>query len=679
MIRHLLAVIAFVIAASPAVAHDPNYELPWPLSAHPNPAWGLPENPGTHWMYTNSIYTWDYGSGAEPYRTNLWGPYTTIVTNGQQWTWPQSAGAVIQIHGSNTYSFDNGASGTMRLGGNGTAALPIFFVGCGANQSTNEADLPVLNRNNGLYFLGTWCGAYQFRVTNQTSGVRFIGSTSGWGTAITNCFIRDWYFRGQGTSSGSSHCVTTTGSSASMWNQNLLVYSCFGTRFGNYTNATENDSSFTLSGQFTTNIWYIANDTARFGGDSFRCGTNSEGVFVLETTTKGYIFADNVGWQNGENLHDTKEADSVIFVRNRGHEHGFITSGGGQAISTHYYGRHLYYLNNQIWDNGGAGHGFYFNGQTNEVWLVGNLAYSQTGRASYPDRGRGNFHFHNNTFVEFGNGIICSTTAAGSLVGSLVGSGNIVVDITSGIYLQVESSTVRATTSWKYNNFFSTTGGAVNIDWGATSAFGTWQAANPSQTGNVSVDPLFVNAAGGDYRIVEASPMRGLNVDDWQTTFRTEFQATWGYDPGEPVDYYGNPFNDDAGAFAYDSGATPPPAAPTGVNAVANAHDDVDVTWGNVTGEDEFRVYVSTTPSNEDPTLVTTTAANTLTATFDTLSEFTPQGGTTYYFTIRACSDAGGCSALSAEGSVTTPVFIPIATTGQGRAQNGSRLSKIGR
>lgn len=665
--------ILSILVPSLACAQD----LPWPLSAHPNPHWGLT---GSHMMYTNSAYQWNYGSGAENYRTNIYGPYTTIVTNGQTWTWPQPAGAVVQVIGPGVFNFVNNAS-VMKMGGEGTEALPIFFVGISPDGTTNN--MPIINRPGGVFYHAKWTLIEGFACTNNTF---FSGApnAASYANPIYEVAFRSNLFYGTGVATSSGRCITaSTGSgqgSDANYLSNILVYANTGARYGNYTNASQNDSCFSIFGEYCYNIWFGRNRADRFGGDTIRVGVN-ESDYIPDNllTSRGFFMWENESTENGENLVDMKQARDVLWVKNLGYNIGYIGSGGGQTISAHYYPRQIFDLNNIIYGNLGNGHGFYFSGQTNNIWVVGNLGYNQAGRAAYPDRVRGDFRFHNNTFVQWGNGIISARQTDAGEIDSIQGSGNIVVDISSGIYLQIESANVRADTLWRYNNFYSTTAGAVNIDWGTTVSLASWTNANPTMVGNVSVDPGFVNPAERNYRLVESSPMRGIRLDDWQTDFRNSYSNVFGYDPGTPVDYYGNPFANDAGAYAYDDGVTAPPDAPTGVNAVANAHDDIDVSWGNVTGEDEFRVYVSTTPGNSNPTLVTTTAANVLTATFDTLSEFTPQGNTTYHFTVRACSDAGGCSALSAEDSVTTPAFVPIATTGPGRAAGKTIISRFGK
>ena len=97
-------------------------------------------------MYTNSVYTWDYGDGPEPYRANEYGPYTHYIDNTdpaatdsanpygspaqprRTWVYPLPAGSAVQVHGG-PYSFQNADGAKMAVGGDGTQALPKWHDG----------------------------------------------------------------------------------------------------------------------------------------------------------------------------------------------------------------------------------------------------------------------------------------------------------------------------------------------------------------------------------------------------------------------------------------------------------------------------------------------------------------------------------------------------------------------
>jgi hypothetical protein len=93
-----------------------------------------------------------------------------------------------------------------------------------------------------------------------------------------------------------------------------------------------------------------------------------------------------------------------------------------------------------------------------------------------------------------------------------------------------------------------------------------------------------------------------------------------------------------------DSGS--PPAAPTGVAAVANLPSEATVTWNEVGGETGY--YVQRSTDNANWSQVGTTIANVTAFDDDTLT-----ANTTYYYRVLAYNNAG--STPSSSVSVTTP------------------------
>ena len=88
----------------------------------------------------------------------------------------------------------------------------------------------------------------------------------------------------------------------------------------------------------------------------------------------------------------------------------------------------------------------------------------------------------------------------------------------------------------------------------------------------------------------------------------------------------------------------PPPTKPVNVNATdGNYTGMVRLSWDNVTGEDSYDVYRCATISTGSCVLIASPTANT-TSFDDTGAD---AGGTIYYYRVRACSNANGCSDIS--------------------------------
>ncbi|MCL1920588.1 MAG: right-handed parallel beta-helix repeat-containing protein, partial [Kiritimatiellaeota bacterium] len=212
------------------------------------------------------------------------------------------------------------------------------------------------------------------------------------------------------------------------------------------------------------------------------------------------------------------------------------------------------------------------------------------------------------------------------------------------------------------NSAFSDGGGANGgtlrncIVWGNTVSSGTSSnhtsgtftysctAPLPIGIGNIAADPLFADAANGDFHLQEGSPCinKGYNA----------------YAPGDS-DLDGNPriYNGTVDMGAYEYMPTPPPA-PTGVSASTTYTDRITVSWSSATGATSYKVYRNTADNSASATQIGTPTAS-------PYNDTTAVAGTTYYYWVKASNSAGdsGFSA-SAQGLRTVAVTIPPAPTG---------------
>lgn len=109
------------------------------------------------------------------------------------------------------------------------------------------------------------------------------------------------------------------------------------------------------------------------------------------------------------------------------------------------------------------------------------------------------------------------------------------------------------------------------------------------------------------------------------------FTPTWPLGAQTPV-----------GQFTVDAGVAAPPPTPSAPNASDGAYSDrVEITWSSADGADDYDVYrCDTTARDACGTAIATVAS----------TDYADTGGdpgTTYYYRLRACSAADGCSGLS--------------------------------
>jgi fibronectin type 3 domain-containing protein len=114
------------------------------------------------------------------------------------------------------------------------------------------------------------------------------------------------------------------------------------------------------------------------------------------------------------------------------------------------------------------------------------------------------------------------------------------------------------------------------------------------------------------------------------------------------------------------SGASSPPAAPTGLTATG-ANGQAVLSWTASSGATSYNIYEGTSSGGESSTPIATG----ITATSYTVTGLT--NGTAYYFKVAAVS-SGGTSAKSNEASVT-PLAPPTAPTGLTATAGGGQVA----
>lgn len=523
----------------------------------PTPPFGITN---THWMYHPNLgsKTWDYGSGAVPYRTNEYGPFVYYVDNTDgdatdtgntygtmdtprlTWPFPLAAGAVVMVANGGAYTFNNGASSTMRHGGTGTEADPIFIIGVGA--TTNVSDHPKIDGKTAL-IQGTWTIFEGFVLTNNAA---LTTRNDLYATPITNYCVRSNICIGTGAQS-STTVFSVSSAGVSTYVENLVVFTNYVANYGNYTNTTENDATAVIFRDYSTNCWMLYNTVTRMGGDMIRVGSNEDND--LDNCRTGYHYIGcNQTFQNGENAVDVKKAWKVVCSENIFRDfHGYVPSGGDSAVSIHYNPNYVWFLNNHIYDGILAVSTGSRMQDTNQVWMIGNVMNGFSDSGVY---WRGSFtnHLYGNTIYDAVNGIRISTSGNGV---HLIMTNNIVVS-SSAFNLTVPNSIARGRTFAGHEDYWNS-GGAL-INWGTTYDVSDWIANTTTGDDSIEQDPLFVNAATDDFRLSTAD---GPCVGTGDSTIWSTIEATFFDQFGFALNYMdrsGNVRVNDIGAYEYSPG-----------------------------------------------------------------------------------------------------------------------------
>lgn len=556
MITRLL--LGLLLCISTLLGADGRVNLDWvPPVGIPMPPFGITNS---HWMYHPdfSSATWDYGSGAVPYRTNEYGPYVYYVDNTHgsatdtantygtpttprlTWPFPLAAGAVVQVANGGNYTFNNGASSTMRHGGTGTSSQPVFIVGVGA--TTNAADRPKIDGKSAL-LQGTWSMLEGFVLTNNTT---LATRNDLYAAPVVNVCVRSNLCVGTGAASSVTVFAVSSATTAN-YVDGMIVFRNYVANYGNYTNATENDACAVIFRDFSTNCWMLDNYVTRMGGDMIRVGSNEDND--LDNCNTGYHYVGrNVTHQNGENAVDIKKANRVVISENTCYDfQGYVPTGGDSAISCHYNPNHVWFINNVVHDGiQGFNTGSRMQ-QTNQVWVAGNVFYGFSDSAIY---WRGTFtnHLYWNTVYDAENGVRITTSGNGPIMRQ---TNNIIVD--SGTFNLTYPNSITRGTAEIGNDCYWNTGGGALISWASThTTVADWLSAASTGDGTIEGDPGFVNAAGGNFALSAADgPCVGTGVDvgdEMEGAFLSQFGFALNY-----VDRAGNARNNDIGAYEFQN------------------------------------------------------------------------------------------------------------------------------
>ncbi len=230
-----------------------------------------------------------------------------------------------------------------------------------------------------------------------------------------------------------------------------------------------------------------------------------------------------------------------------------------------------------------------------------------------------------------------------------------------------------------YANYGS---GHTGNTWGKNIWWGTSTTSTGLPGTKVIANPLFVAPATGNLRLQSTSPainagVVAANITTWTSTIWDVYFPTQGnIPPNGLLDINGESRVEgviDLGADEYGTGGGPalPPAAPSGLNAVANSSSQITLSWvDNANNESGFKLERSLT-SGSGFSQIATPAANVISHPNTGLT-----ASTQYFYRIRA-TNAAGDSAYSNEASATTQAGSSVVITVDGNTADWAAVPTI--
>lgn len=422
------------------------------------------------------------------------------------------AGALVEVHG--TYDHDH--SSPKDIIATGTAAAPVFIRGQSSSmRPTFRGNFTV----SGSYFI---VENIDFLLSpSKRGGVGITGPT-------THGVIRHNDIRGHRNSGGVGLASYSEGEAL----DNCVLWSNKIHGNGDWTRQEgDRDLHGIVVNRRVSYLWLLDNEIYENEGTGIQINAGSN---ALQPTVHHIFVGRNVAHSNKQAGFSTKQSLDTIFSQNVAYAHRASNSADGTGLGQQYGPQRVWYLFNHVYDceNGisvvsdsglGSGTDSYFIGN-----LIHNIHTTSGFQANSPWTsgtgiqliGHKNRFVVNNTIYDVDNGI---TGAPHGNSGSITIANNIVARVTRGSHIFLEAAAV-ATASLLRNNLFE---GAVRIKWGSSTAHDLpdfRKNYSGQGVGGLNADPLFVNAASGDFHVSPSSPVvDGGVVEDVYATFKARY------------------------------------------------------------------------------------------------------------------------------------------------------------
>ncbi len=549
----------------------------------PAPSFGIEES---HWMYADPSYTYNYGSGAVPYRIGPNGPYTHYVDNTHlsatdssnpfgtpdrpRRTIPEtlSAGSVVEIHGG-PYSYGTLSSGRYKntLTSNGTAAWPVFIRG--AQPDSKPVLLDMQLDLAGCYFILENLQLDGGTIRSETDQNHHVG--------IRHNEVRDFQPGGYGPTIG-------------LRGRDIVIYDNRIHNNGEADAIEENDvmgvkvSEGEL--QATERVWVVDNHIHHNGGDSVLVEGNIGRPYEL--IPKYVYIGRNLMHEDRENAVDIKSSEHVIVSQNiiYGYKPTVGSGSDGTAIvAGHEESRLSWLLYNEIFQ---SHRGIRINdGEFHTVgYVVGNVFHDIEDVAIYTRRGS-SLHVFNNVLYGVGAGFVDGSYGAQDSSDFHIFN-NIIAWVSQGPHIEVSDHGTNAADSESHHNLLYQGGGQIRIGWGGVeyADLAAFTAGTGQGTGSLEADPKLVDPAHQDFRLAADSPAidAGAGLRSYVGLYYSLYGVDIGLDGARAARIQGSA--PDMGAFEMEGvRAGGPNAAPVVVGLSTYTDEEAPV-GGAVSGSD---------------------------------------------------------------------------------------------
>jgi hypothetical protein len=494
-------------------------------------------------MYAGQLYDYDGDGTPEAlYKDAGYGPYTHYVDN----THPSStdtnnlfgtpekprksypatlpAGSVVEIHnGFNS----NGSVNYFR--GDGTAQKPIFIRGA---DPANKVKFAKTSRIYGSYVivenidLDNWTKYYD---------CGFVFNFPNDHTCLRHCEIRNGPLA---TSSAIAVVSWTPGTSS-----HIVVYDVQSHDNGSWWNpAGDEDNQGIAIGGTNHHVWVVDNELYHNSGDGLQINGSPD--------THHLYVGRNVCWENKQVGIGTKRSSDLIVSQNIVFNHKPSDSSLGAGVSFIYGPERVWFLFNRLYNNtmgvqGGSNKGDGLDGKT--VGIIGNLIESTSGGPGINIWGNYGLDIYilNNTITRAQSGICGQQSGAMYLYNNIVST--LTMD-SSSTHISVLYGTMAAPSGIDHNLFYQN-GQPLTLNWGGSvyQTLGQFQTSVNKGQACREGDPMFKNAAGGDFQLKMGSP--AIDAGTVHPVYQT-FKSLYGIDIA--VDFKGISRPGDAG---WDMGA----------------------------------------------------------------------------------------------------------------------------
>jgi len=461
----------------------------------PAPEFGVDQS---HWMYAAPEYTYDFGSGPEPYRTGEDGPYTHYVNTAApnatdagnpfgtlelpRKTVPAtlSAGSVVEVHGG-------GYTSKWQVTSNGTESAPVFIRGALDDTPVVLTDIVI----GGQYVICE--NILQSGQHNFIAGPYGVGAPHH--VAVRNCEL-----------SGDAQLDRGTGLIAfgnpGEDTHHVVFYNNHIHHQGDCKTETSQDRHGMAVTRHTSNIWVLDNIAHHNQADAIQVNG-----WENETTHHIYI-GRNIFSSDGENAIDIKEASHVIVSQNImfEYEHSQTAAVNAHSDDLQIYGpENVWVLFNYIYD---VYDGIISKGIKGNFYAIGNVVNGATD-AGIKSWSHGIRHVIGNTVYKSERALAHSGESnLCHIINNIISS----VEET-GYHIYYEGTT--AVEAQMHHNLVYEHEDPLRILWGGEVFVDipTFQTGTGKGEGCIDADPLFVDAARGDFHLTDAPGNQSPAID----------------------------------------------------------------------------------------------------------------------------------------------------------------------